>query len=210
MKKALLFLTAGIASFLVQNASAQSVLANSWENSVEGWGSVEPTLWTSSGFSTTTGVTQGTYSWILTASGGPDYGTAIGGTASTTLTAELANASSVSVNVLATGFSYMQWSLALNGGGLGFTSVDGYSYSQSPTIGTESTLTWTISSALRTTLAANLTTPTSLNFLIGGGNPGTIYMDNLTITELAVPEPTTLAIAGLGAVGLLAVRRRKA
>lgn len=208
MKK-VLFLSVGIAAFFVQSASSQTVLVNSWENSSEGWGALEAN-WTSGGFSTTTGVTKGTYSWILNAAAGPDYSGAIGGTASTALTAELANAASVSVNVMATGFSYMQWDLALNGGGLGYASTDGYGYSQSPTIGTESTLTFAISPAFRTTLAANLGTATSLNYQIGGGGAGTVYMDNLTITELPVPEPSTLALAGLGAAGLLAVRRRKA
>jgi hypothetical protein len=163
--------------------------------------------WTSAGFSTTTGVTAGTYSWMLTAAASPDYAGAIGGTASTALTAELANAASVSVDVYATGFSYMQWDLTLNqNGGLGYQSADGYSYSQSPVIGTESTLTFTISQAFRDTLAANPTLPTSLNYQIGGGNGGTVFMDNLRITS--VPEPCTLALSGLGVVGLLLFRRR--
>ena len=210
MKKTLLSSSIGVAIFLAQNASAQSTLVNSWENSSEGWGMIS-TNWTSGGYSTTTGVTQGTYSWTLNAGVSPDYGGAFGGTASTALTALLANAASVSVNVYATGFSYMQWDLTLNQqgtGGLGYQSTDGYTYSQSPVIGSESTLTFSIPGSFRTTLAANPTLATSLNFQIGGGNGGTVFLDNLRITS--VPEPTTLVLAGLGAIGWLAIRRRKA
>lgn len=42
----------------------------------------------------------------------------------------------------------------------------------------------------------------------GGGAPSFYYMNNATIS--AVPEPTSLALFGLGALGLLAVRRRPA
>ncbi|HXR04820.1 MAG TPA: PEP-CTERM sorting domain-containing protein [Verrucomicrobiae bacterium] len=205
MKRIVVTLALGIAVSALQTATAQTILVNSWENSVEGWGTLEAN-WTSGGFSTTTGVTQGSYSWILNAAGSPDYGAALGGTASTALTADLANAASVSVDVYATGFSYMQWDLTLNGGGLGYQSTDGYTYSQSPVIGTESTLTFTIPSSFRATLAANPTIATSLNFQIGGGNPGTVYLDNLVVTE--VPEPASLALMGLGAVGLVLFRRR--
>ena len=209
MKKTLLFLSVGMATFLAQSASAQATLVDSWENSAEGWGMISAN-WTSGGYSTTTGVTQGTYSWILNAGTNPDYGGAIGGTASTALTALLANAASVSVDVYASGGfgGYLQFDLTLNGGGLGYTSVDGYGYSQSANLGGEKTLTFTIPSAMRTTLAANLGTATSLNYQIGGGGGGTIYLDNLTIT--AVPEPSTLALAGVAAAGLLSIRRRKA
>lgn len=206
MKKAL-FLSVGIAAFLVQNATAQTISVNSWENSVEGWGT-DGTIWTSGGFSTTSGVTAGLYSWSLVASANPGYAFSIGGTASTALTAELANAASVSVDVLAGGsFGYQQWDLTLNIGG-NYQSADGYSFPQSPVLGTESTLTFTISPTVQALLAANLGSATSVNFQIGGGGAGTMNIDNLRIVE--APEPTTLALAGLGAAGLLVVRRRKA
>ncbi len=204
MKKTVL-LALGLVGLLLQSAQSQQL--NSWENSVEGWVTLEAN-WTSGGFSTTTGVTSGNYSWILNAAAGPDYGTALGGPSSTLLTSQLANAASVSVDVFATGFSYMQWDLTINqSGGLGYQSVDGYTYSQSPVIGTESTLTWTIPASFQTTLAANPGLAASLNFQIGGGNPGTVYLDNLRINP--VPEPTAATLLGIGFAGLL-IRRRLA
>jgi hypothetical protein len=89
--------------------------------------------------------------------------------------------------------------------------VDGYSY-QSVTIGAETTLTWTIPTAMQATLAANPTLATSMTFQIGGGYSAgneTMYLDNLRIID-TVPEPSTIALIGLGAAGLLAIRRRKA
>ena len=208
----------GASAFLVQSLSAQSVtnVINSWENSSEGWGT-DGANWSSGGFSTTTGVTQGTYSWILNAAGSPGYGFAIGSTASTAITVDLANATAVKIDVLATGFSYQQWDLTLNSSaftvplGGSYQSADGYSFPQSPVIGTETTLTWTIPASMQAILAANPTMTTSLNFQIGGGNAGTMYIDNLRIIDPATPapEPATFAMMGAGVAGLLAFRRRK-
>jgi len=107
---------------------------------------------------------------------------------------------------------YLQWDLALNQqGGLGYASVDGYDYAQAVTIGSETTLTWTIPSSIQATLAANPTLATSLNLQIGGGFTSAAdaaYLDQLTITD--VPEPTTFALAGMGIAGFWALRRRKA
>jgi hypothetical protein len=41
----------------------------------------------------------------------------------------------------------------------------------------------------------------------GDGAAATVYFDNISITP--IPEPATLALAGLGGLGLLAMRRRK-
>jgi hypothetical protein len=220
-------MAAGLSSIAValacQSASAQSVVYNeSWENSSDGWGTIGGNM-VSGGFSATTGVTEGSYSLILdgpatagSGGGGPNYAGQWGSTASTALTADLANAISVTLNVYvpAGDFGYyLQWDLALNqSGGLGYQSVDGYSYSQSATIGGEKTLTWTIPSSMQATLAANPTLPTSLNFQIGGGFTSAsdaVYLDQLEITDAAVPEPASIALLGMGAAALLKFARRR-
>src|SRR5580698_7484992 len=116
-------------------AQCQTLL-NSWENSLEGWTIAEPGIWTTTGYSTTTGVTAGSYSWNLTAASGPDYGVALVGPSSTALTAQLENAGSISIDVLTpVGGSfgyYQQWDLQVNQpGGAGTISLDGNTYDQS-------------------------------------------------------------------------------
>ena len=185
MKKNVLMLI-GMLGLGVSIAQAQT-LQNSWENSLEGWAIAEPVNWSTTGFSTTTGVTAGTHSWNLTAAGGPDYGNALTGPSSTALTTSLINGASVSVDVLASGFSFMQWDLVVHQpGGAGDISVDGFTYSQSPVIGSESTLTWAVPVAVRQALAGHPSLPTSVSFQIGGGNGGSVFMDNLRVIPLGL------------------------
>ena len=222
--KRLTLLSIGMTAFLVQSAFAQTILYNeSWENTQDGWGIVSGANMTLGGFSTTTGVTEGGYSLILdgpaaanSSGNGPAYQAQLGSTASTQLTYALANASSITMNVYvpAGDFGYyLQWDLAIDQegtGGLGYQSLDGYSYSQDANIGGEATLTWTVPNSFQATLAANPTLATSMVFQIGGGFTSAsdaAYLDNLTITE--TPEPSTIALAGLGIAGWMAIRHRK-
>lgn len=216
--KTQLILLFGVAGLLaVQNISAQSVLVNSWENSTEGWG-VQQAAFQSDGFSTTLGVTDGTYSWAIGAtsantSTGPNYANMLGGTASVGNTALLANATSVSFDIYAPAGSFggfLQFDLAYNNSILGYNSVNGYSYLGISPDGAEHTITFAITPALNASFAANPSSTTSFNIQIGGGfsSPATevFNIDNLRVME--VPEPGTLALAGLGTAGLILFRRR--
>ena len=193
-----------------------SVLIDSWENSIEGWGVAGSPAWTSTGFVTSPGVTDQTYSWQLTAGQGPNYSFALGGTASTAITSLLSIPGQIiSIDVLcpAGSFSYQQWTLTTNNnaGALGgYASIDGYSFSQSPVIGNESTLSWTISAAQAAAFAAVPASTTSINFQIGGGlgaGSPVMYLDNL---RASVPEPASVALLGFGGLSLIgmAIRRR--
>jgi hypothetical protein len=208
--KRLAFTALATALLTAQTASAQSVLLNSWENSVEGWGPLQ-TNWASVGFSPSTGITDGAYSWQVMAFSNPDYGAAFGGPSSTNVTFLLANADSVSFDVNVPGGGqgsfgfFLQFDLTVNQqGGIGYQSVDGYTYSQSANIGGQKTLTFAIPAGIRSGLAANIGLPASLNFQIGGGGGGNLYLDNLRVQ---VPEPGTMALLGLGAGALILMRR---
>src|SRR5215469_11451324 len=178
----------GLIGMGISVARCQTLL-NSWENSLEGWTIAEGN-WTTTGYSTTTGVTAGTYSWNLTAASNPDYGVALVGPSSTTLTTQLINAGSVSIDVLTpVGGSfgyYLQFDLEVNQpGGAGTISLDGYTYNQSPAIGgSESTLTWAVPATVREQLAAHPSLPVYLTFQIGGGGGGTMYLDYLRINPV--------------------------
>jgi hypothetical protein len=205
MKKTL-FLSVGIAAFLVQNVSAQ--LIESFENTLDGWSVLQGAY--TAGFSTTTGVTDGSYSLSLTGTAGPSYGQMLGSPSTTLLTSELAGASALSFDVYAPGGSfgyYLQFDV-VNNSDTGYMSLDGYSYS-GVSIGGESTVTVPVSASLQSALAAS-PNGTSIYIQVGGGYSDgneTFYLDNVRLTP--APEPATLALMGLGMASLIMIRRRK-
>src|SRR5208337_2370961 len=115
-------------------------------------------------------------------------------------TASLANAGSVSLDVLTTPGDFgwgMQWGLVVHQpGGIGDVSVDGYTYSQSPVLGTQSTLTWAIPFAISSGLAAHPSLPTYLTFQIGGGGGGTMYLDYLRVNPLGLINSWEVSMEG--------------
>ena len=206
-----------MAAFLVQSASAQ--LIESFENTLDGWQvppsyNLQPSFGAVPGFSSTTGVTDGSYSLSVTGTGGsgPGYGQLLVSPSMTLLTSELAGASALSFDVYAPGGSfggYLQFDVDINNADTGFVSLDSYSY-PSATLGAESTITVPISVALQAELAASLN-PTTLDIQVGGGYSAgneTFYLDDIRLTP--VPEPATLALFGLGMAGVMLLRRRNA
>ncbi len=187
----------GVLALGLSTARSQTVLLNSWDDSTQGWSILETSAWTSDGFATN-GAPQGDYSWELTASG-VDYGATLAGPASTNVTYEMANASSVSMNILVStnpvnAGAEFNWGIQIDleinqPGGAGSISVDGYDYpgdvySPQLTSGTVNTISFSVSQAVRTALDENPGLPTYLTLSVGGGGGGTIYINNLEATEI--------------------------
>jgi len=190
---------------------ARAGLIESWENTDDGWVIVvaENPAYTSAGFSTTSGVTNGTYSWNITGTAAPTYGQMLRSPLTLANTATMAGAATISIDVLTTPGSFgffQQWSAVVNNADTGYTSLDGFAFSQSPVIGSQSTLTWTVPAGVRTTLAGSAN-PTEIIFQVGGGNSAgnnSMFLDNVRTTE--VPEPAMLSLVGLACVSV--IRRR--
>jgi hypothetical protein len=203
-----------IACAVGMNCQAASI--NSWENDPEGW-TILQGAYATAGFDAAVGVTDQSYSWTIAGgTAGPNYGAFIEGPATMALTSTLASAGQLSIDVtVPTGGDfgwYLQWSAVVDNADTGYTSLDGYSYSQSANIGSSSpkTLTWSIPPAMRATLAASIN-PTKIVFQIGGGSNGgtnnTMYLDNLRTVE--VPEPNSIALAGFSALIAMTARKRR-
>ena len=199
MKKILF--SVGIAVILSQNASA--ALLESWENTLGGW-TVANANYTSA-FSSSLGVTAGTYSLALTGTAAPDYGNMLYTTYQSSYTTELASSTAVTMDVYTPpgSFGYLQIQLWINNTDTGYQQLTGY---LGTTIGSETTLTFAIPTAIAATLASS-PNPTQIGFQMGGnyiaGNE-TMYLDNLQ----TVPEPGTMALMSVGFAGLLLIRRR--
>jgi hypothetical protein len=206
MKKLnLLFI--GTLAFVLQNVSAQAQLLESWENDLDGWTLQQP--YTPS-FVTTPGVTDGIYSLALTGTASPSYGQMLRSAFSSSFTTALGNATSLSFDVYTPSGSFgnfLQFDVDVNNTDTGFVSLDGFSY-PSTVIGAETTITVPVSASLSSILAASVN-PTQIIIQIGGGssgNPQTMYLDNVRVTP--APEPGTMTLFGLGALGLLGFVRR--
>jgi hypothetical protein len=207
MKK-ILFLSVGIAAMCLQTSSAQ--LLESWENTLDGW-TVSGDNTSGSSFSSL-GATAGSYSLAISFSAAPSYGTPLSSTYQSSFTTALASSSALTLDVYtppaAFGY-YLATQMWINNADAGYNQLAGGTYFATG-IGSETTLTFSIPPALAAALAAS-SNPTQIGLQMGGnyaaGN-STVYLDNLQ--AVPAPEPTTLALAGLGAAGLLAIRRRKA
>ena len=206
---------ATLAFVVTVGINCDGALINSWENDAEGW-TFNNANYATAGFDTAIGVTDQTYSWqIAGGTAGPDYGGFIEGPSTMALTSTLAGADQLLVDVtVPTGGDfgwYLQWTAIVDNADTGYTSLDGYSYSQTAAIGDSNpkTLMWTIPAAMRATLAAS-SNPTKILFQVGGGSNGatnnTMYLDNLR-TVPAVPEPGTIGLAMIALGGLCAARR---
>ena len=187
MKKIVLMLI-GVLGLGTAIGQAQTMLY-SWENSLEGWSILETGSWTSDGFSTNKGVTDGSYSWKLTTTG-VDYGPTLQGPTSPTLALLMANAESVSMDIqLSTNAPAFNWGIQIDlevnqPGGAGTISVNGYNYLGIYGDFGQNTITWDVSQAARTALAAYPNLPCYLTLSVGGGGGGTIYIDNLRVTKI--------------------------
>jgi hypothetical protein len=226
MKK-VIFLSVGVAAILMQSASAQTSLFTTTGDFASGSGSiiVAPTTSVDYDGSTINGLgnttapggagTAGSESltWV---SGSYDYAYfSPGEQGNAPFIAALENASTFTFDYQTpppgTG-SYFQLNLVLNYQG-GFDTLSGTTTSLGGG--------WTQNAINFTSEAASLIAAQAAN---GGGfsyfqlgvnynsnynTPSSPFsVDNFTVTP--APEPTTLALIGLGAVGLMAIRRRKA
>jgi hypothetical protein len=204
----------GVFSFLAIGAnSAKAALIESWENTLDGWVippsyNPQPTYAPVTSFSTTSGVTNGSYSLVVagTGTGSPNYGQFGYSPSTLAITNILATASAITLDVYTPPASfgyYLQWQLIINGGGLGFDQLPGQ---PSASIGNETTLSWPITPAMDATLAAS-NSPAQIILQVGGGYSAgneTMYLDNLQ--TVSAPEPASIGL--LGAAGLLTLRRR--
>ena len=189
----MLLMLIGVLGLGITVAQSQTLL-NSWENSLEGWSIIETGTWTSVGFSTTKGASQGSYSWELSATG-VDYGATLQGPSSASLTLLMANADTVTMTlVVGPNAPQFNWGIQID---LGITipgvvtnmSLDGGIYpggifGGSLTDGSTNLVTWPITQAARTFLNSYPNLPASLVISFGGGGGGNVFIDKLQVNKI--------------------------
>ncbi len=181
-------------------------MINSWEYSYEGWSVADTADWAFGPLSSTTGVTAGLYSLVVSNTTGNFLWDQTGATpdiqssTNTTLTALLAQATNVMMDVDIPNTGDFGWgigfSLYLNQpGGVGLVILDQWNnwMSAGPS---SATLTFMIPESVRTGLINNSTLPCCLRLATGGGGPGTMYIDNLR-AGLLPPTPANLFVREL-------------
>jgi hypothetical protein len=178
----------------------------SWENSLDGWvnqsgpdvapnyGLVGPFLY-SLAFSTTTGVTNGSYSLACATTAANPGDSAVIQNSTPAIGTAFSTASSVSVDIypeIAAGNS-VQASIYINGSNI---SINGGTYVLLGTVtlnpNQENTATFTLTAQERAGISASLGSGNwfQVGININATAPLTVYFDNFTITPLAAPTPT--------------------
>jgi hypothetical protein len=99
---------------------------------------------------------------------------------------------------------YLQIQLWVNNADMGYFQDGAY---LGTTIGSETTITFPDLPAAQVAILAASSNPTQIGFQIGGGGAGDVFLDNLRVQQ--IPEPATLALLGLGALGFLGLRGRR-
>ena len=175
-------------------AARSQTLLNSWETSLDGWTVANAADFTNGGFSTTTGVTDGAYSWVVRNKTGHFNWDQVGddpdlqGPASTGLTALLGRAVSLTLDVyVPTNAPYtgnfvwgLEFSLYLSQPG-GVRVVPISMRENGAILGATNTLTFSVAESLRAALLGHSELPCSLRLAMGGGDPGTIFLDRLQV-----------------------------
>jgi hypothetical protein len=203
--KRILFLLVGLASVLIQPASA--AVLESWENNLDGWYMQNASYTFASSFSSSLGVTDGSYSLALTATAPqtPGFLFIYLSPYQSSYTTALATSSALTLDVYAPPNSfggYLLFNIFIYNPDTGFTALSNESFFNT-TLGSETTLTYSIPSATAAILAASSNGSEIGIQAVGGysADNETVYLDNLQ--TVPAPEPGTLELVGLGAVGLL-------
>ncbi len=193
-----------------QSAAASTTPSSgfSWENSFDGWvnqsgqpddtttnfGLNAPYLY-SLGYSTSTGVTNGSYSLACTTTAASPGNSAVIQNSTAAIGTSMSTAGSVSVDIypqIAAG-STVQASIYINGKNI---SIGGQTYVVLGTVtlnaNQENTATFSLTDAQRAGIVASLGTSNwfQVGININASAPVTAYLDNFTITPLVAPTPT--------------------
>jgi len=196
-----------------RSASVQAQGIATWDNTSEGWtvGADEPS-YVHTGYSTTTGVTNGTHAAIVAGTSGTNFGHVWQSPFSVANAATLSNAQSVSLDIWASEdfdpfFGNMLLAMYVEGGSLGETQID--DFLNAAPLGSQTTLTWNLTPAQRSAFALDTANNDDVRifFRFLASNGGTMYLDNLRITP--VPEPASLGLAVASGGGVLLARRRR-
>jgi hypothetical protein len=202
-------------------AAAAPTLSYSFENSMDGWvnqsgqpdttatnfGLDGPFLYTL-GYSTTTGVTSGTYSLSATTTAANPMDNAVIQNSTASIGLALSTAASVTLDVLPqmTGAGTVQVSLYINGTNIPYVLVGA---AQTLNVNQENTVTFPLTDAMRAGIVASLVSgdyfQTGIN--INAPAPLTVYFDNFVITPQAssTSAPTPTPIPGAASSPDLAV-----
>jgi hypothetical protein len=188
-----------------ENAPAAGAPATgfSWENSLDGWVNqsaqpddnttnygLEGSFLYSLGYSTTTGVTNGTYSLACATTAADPGDSAVIQNSTASIGTALSTASSVSVDILpqvAAG-NTVQASLYINGTNISYVLLGTVTLSSNQ----ENTETFPVTAAQRAGILASLASGDYFQVGININSPApiTVYFDNFTITSTVAPTPT--------------------